>query len=521
MYDYRTGLCALAALAFAGVATASDDPYRWETPSGAIQLHGDRGTIPADMGAVFVPTLSAQGDEPDIYLVNGDRVYRGPTGQRVAVPPGRYVVLVGSANPKVSAGRSVDVAVGKTTLVPVNWGGLRLDIVDHKMRPANAALELLHVQTNTMIRLPLELGAEPGTRLLKPGLYRIQEPGASSDSEPAFTTVHVPVGGLVHQRVFVDNAGRVIGGGVIDADSATKPIDAAGPKGWRRSLVLGADGSYAHNQAVPGTPDFRLATGSVLLNGEASHLHEAGLVELHGTLDEGVMYLQPSTGKPLPLIKSSDKAQLDARYTLLFNDGVGFYVGGSAQTKLFDTLAVTGEDITVRVDNRNGPDETLNVGAGETYQVAKAFAPTLLSAGTGLRLRFATHPNLELAIRGGPAIRVYNFGGSWMPLDDPDTDAVEYVAPSDIRDVGLEAGASTVIRINRLVTYRGDISIFDAFDDLNARDRLIIAWDNDLSLALTSNLSIHYRARVDQIREISRTPSLSQSVSLRAAWNLL
>jgi hypothetical protein len=48
-----------------------------------------------------------------------------------------------------------------------------------------------------------------------------------------------------------------------------------------------------------------------------------------------------------------------------------------------------------------------------------------------------------------------------------------------------------------------------------------LSWDNDVSLGITRAISVHYRANVDQIREITETPQIEQGVFLRASWNLL
>jgi len=510
-------LCSLAVPSF---AADSDAPYRWDAPDEGTQLNLNRQPLPSGMGGIFVPSMTGADDEPEVFFVSGERVLKGPVGERVAVPPGRYSVLVGSSDPSMASGVPIRVELGKTTLVPVTWGGLRMDVVDRRGNTAEVPLEIIHVGSGQRVSLSPELGDEPRTRLLSPGLYRVQTPGMQTTTQPNFVSVHVPKSGLVHLKVFVDPRGLIEGGGVVTA-AEMSPSLPTGVKGWRRSLVVGADGSYSQVQATPGSPDLTFGQGSVFLNGEATYSDDTHILEVRGIVDEGLSLVQPGTGPALPLIKGRDTAKVDALYTVLMNDGVGLYVGGAAETNLLPTDGIVTEDSTVVYFDPNGGSTSQAVSAGDTYRIAEAFAPSSARTGAGARVRLSTARDLELSVRGGVGSRHYWWGGSAIPLDDPDTPAIEHVRPDNIQRLGVEAGAQLAIRITRFATYKTEALAFEGFTDLGDPDRLFLSWENDLSVGLTRAISIHYRANLQQIREISLTPQLEQGVYVRASWNLL
>jgi len=513
------GWCVLGLL-MPTLAWADDDPYRWDAADPATQLAQNREELPAGTGGVFVPSLSGAGDEPVVYFVSGERVLSGPVGQRVALPSGRYTVLVGSLDPSSSEGVPIRVEAGKTTLVPVSWGGLRLDLVDRRGQKTTAPLQIVDVSSGKTVSMSPEMGDEARTRLLKPGLYRIQSPGTVGVDQPDFVTVHVVEGGLAHLRVFVDGRGTIEGGGVVMSDQVS-PSAPSGRGGWRRALVLGADGSYSQFRATPGSPDLAFGQGSVFVNAEATYSDDRHVLEMRGIVDEGLSLVQPGSGKPLPLIKGRDTASADVLYTLLLNEGVGLYAGGGAETNLLPTDSVTAEDTTAVFIDAQGNRETVGVEAGESFRIADALAPTSARTGAGARLRLSTARDFELSVRAGVGSRHYWFGGSAIPLDDPDTSAIEHLRPDNLQRVGAEAGAQLTVRLTKFATYTTEALAFEAFQDLGAPDRLILSWDNDLSLGITRAISVHYRANFDQIREITDTPQIEQGVFLRASWNLL
>lgn len=510
----------LALLTLASPASANDDPYSWASPPPSVQLLGDDSVLPAGKGAVFVPALGAAGEEPDVLFVDQDRVVKGPTGRRVVLAPGAYVALVGTGEPDQRIGVEVVVQEGKTTVVPVRWGGLRIESVSKGLKPRDDTYELVNMKSGKVIDLPREFQdsgeSRPDTWLLEPGLYRIQEKGVSSVTSPNFTTVYVPRGGLVHHRLFVDRVGSIQGGGVVPAESYEDREVSVSP--WTTKLVVGIDGSGTQTRNKPGFPDLTAAEGSAFADFEVTYTDDRSLIVFGADAEYGLMLLQPATGEPLPLIKSRDRLRADATYTLRLNDGAGVYVRGSGQTQMANTNAIATEDSEIAFRELDGTVRSEFVEAPKTYRIADAFQPLMINAGGGLQIKLSTTKQLDLSLRGGLGYRVMQFGAAYVPTDNPDTEAIEYTSLADFAEPGIEAGASATLRLTGFANYDTSFDAFTAFDGTGG---IAVVWDNTLSVRLTRAVSLNYQLNASRVPWITEQISLRQGAFVRFGLNIL
>ncbi len=222
--------------AFADEPVLSDeelgsDPYAWIAPDVETQLAADTLAIPEGMGAVFVPYMSDPGQEPPVLVVSDDDVVTGRVGERVIVPPGRYVVVMSSGTPKQGTGTPVQVIAGETAVVEPTWGGLRVDVVDDKLIPHRGGYEILRVDDRqvygTGFGVDTLQGEKLQTWLLPPGLYRIVQTGGTYRARTDFATVNVPESGFVRFRLVMDpDSGEFRGAGVL------MPGEFGTPRGW-------------------------------------------------------------------------------------------------------------------------------------------------------------------------------------------------------------------------------------------------------------------------------------------------
>ena len=124
------------AVATAAQTTAPADIHRWLAPDAATQAAAATTAIPPGAGAILVPSMSGPDSEPQSLVFRGDeRVASGPNGARIFVEPGAYLVRVGSGPVSQMVTVPVDVQGGATTVVPVRWGGLRIEVVDERNLP--------------------------------------------------------------------------------------------------------------------------------------------------------------------------------------------------------------------------------------------------------------------------------------------------------------------------------------------------------------------------------------------------
>ena len=222
-------LAAAAAMLLATASqTAAQQPpdvaqtlYRWTSPTPADQLAADTTVVPAGMGALFVPAMTNGIDEPEALVYQGQKqVGAGPNGRRIVLAPGSYTLRVGSAPLNQMVTIPVDVTAGNTTLVPVRWGALVVEVVDKDNIPHRGSYELIQVSDRQPYTVGFGadtlVGERIRTLLVGPGLYRIVRPGSNYRARTDFSTVLVPEGSVVYFKLVLDpDDGSLLGAGVV------------------------------------------------------------------------------------------------------------------------------------------------------------------------------------------------------------------------------------------------------------------------------------------------------------------
>ncbi len=136
---------------------------------------------------------------------------------------------------------AVDVQAGATTVVPVRWSGLRIEVVDESNLPHRGAYELIRVTDRQPFTVGFGAdtlqGEQLRTLLMPPGLYRIVQPGANYRARTDFATVLAPEGGLVHYKLVINpDDGRLRGAGVV-LPAELGAVSELSP--WSRRYMLG------------------------------------------------------------------------------------------------------------------------------------------------------------------------------------------------------------------------------------------------------------------------------------------
>ncbi len=514
--------CALF-LSLSSPALAQDsvtDPYPWEADTASQQLSADTTTIPAGMGAVFVPRMTQTSIEPGFMLVNGDEVTEGHVGERLVVAPGSYTLIVGSTTPSQSVSIPVTVTEGQTSTVEPTWGGLRIEVVDENLIPHRGDYELIRVDNREVYGVGFGAdtlqGESLNTWLVPPGLYRIVQSGESFRARTDFATVYVPEGGFVRYRLVMDeDTGEFRGAGVLIPGEFGSSQEVDSP--WSTYLVVGANGSLSQNSNVIGAANQTTLSGDLFAEGYFTYNHDshhvAGLMEV----EEGISQIRPDASDPLPAVKSTDRVRLDALYTYFINDGLGPYVRAAATTQAFGTEVLTTEDITVSRTLSDGTIELEDVAANSTYRISEALQPTIIREGVGLNTRLINRNFLTLSWRAGLGLRQNLYGGAFVEQDDAATEEVEYAQIDSFNQLGIESTIRGVARLTGWVVYATDVELFT---DFNTIDQPTVEWDNTLSLRLTDYLSINYNVNLDFVPLVTEDLQLEQSVLMRASWSL-
>lgn len=532
-----TWLLALVGCLLGQTAWANPEgtPFEWSEPVPEVQLERDETPIPLGKGAVFVPAMTDPLNEPSALLVDEttDDVVSIPTGERVLVDPGNYVVVVTSGSPRQGVGQAVTVTEGDTALVPVKWGALRIEVVDDRRVPHRGGYELIRADNREAYGVGFGADTLQGeklrTWLLPPGVYRIVRQGSNYRALRDFATVYVPPSGFVRYRLVLDpDTGEFQGSGVLLPNEFGSPKETDGR--WFSSLIVGAVGSLAQQSNVVGVNNQLTLAGSLFVDGQFAYNGNRHSANLLMQIEEGASWIQPDEGPSL-VVKTRDRIRLDALYTFFVQPRIGPYVRAAAETQALDTeLLVTERTAYQQVDpagNAIGEPEIYNV--NDRFFVADAWAPTIIREGVGLNTRLLNSRHISLNWRVGVGIRQNLFNDAAVILDTVEqtvqtgggaevSSVTRYRRVDNLFQEGVESTVVATARIGGWAVYATNLELFAEFDDLR---RPIVEWRNTLNLRLTRNLSFIYFVDIQRLPQVVEQTQLQQSVLMRASWAIL
>jgi hypothetical protein len=519
-------------IALPGVARA-EDPFVWATPPPEEQLLADKTEIPLGMGAVFVPALTDPFSEPPVMIVGDATTVSAATGERVLLPPGQYVVIVTSGSPDQGVGVSIDVREGETTIVPVTWGALRVEVTDERRVPHRGSYELFDADTGETYGAGFGADTLQGetlsTWLLPPGVYRIARPGTNYRSLRDWSTVYVPASGLVRYRLVTDPAtGEFRGAGMVLPDQFGTLQD---DRAWFTSADLGLDGTLSQASNVVGVFNHTTIALDGFGDAQISWTKDKDHATALFTAEEGVSRVHPQ-GSSTPLIlKSRDRVRADMLYTRDLKRGFGPYLRGAGESQVFPTDVLVTERTAILEQFSNGDVLPLTVPANQTFHVSDWLQPTVLREGVGLNTRFVDSRVLQFNVRVGLGIRQNLYGGAFLLDDDPSTDEIEYSQVESFLQQGTESTFITTLRLPGAMVYNTNLELFADFRAFNpncVRDsgdggvcQPSLEWRNTLTIRLSRNLSLNYYMNYSHLPQVVDAPQFEQSLLLRASWTLL
>ncbi|MDE2880788.1 MAG: hypothetical protein OXP70_02950 [Acidobacteriota bacterium] len=501
-------------LAVAAQPSPSEALYHWLAAEPAAQLAEDETTIPPGFGAIFVPAMTDGNSEPQALVLRADEpVAVGRNGRRIVLHPGAYTVLVGSGPTPQMTALSVQVAAGATTLVPVRWGGLRIEVVDESNLPHRGAYELIRVSDLQPYVVGFgadRLQGEPLlTTLIPPGLYRVVKPGSSYRVRTDFATVVVPEGGLDHFRLVMNpETGQFRGAGVVTAGDLGETIDESA---WIHRYAVGLAAPFTLHRNVVGEKNETTVGAEGAFDSYLNYEREGNVFSSVLELEAGFERIKPEASPAIPWRKTRDRLRMDLLYARLLNPRFGPYVRLSLRTSLFDSNTLATEAVTVAREYSDGRRELEFVPANTTFRTGDPFSPPVIREGVGVNARLLRGRAARLDWRLGICLRQNRFGGAFFLDDDPETPEVEYVQALDFNSEGVETTLVGAFRF-RVFLYT---TTLDLFSDLGAGFEPTIDWRSTLSWRLTGDLSLDYRVDLLWLPQVSDQTQLSQSVLFR------
>ena len=297
--------------ATAAQTTAPSDIYRWLAPDAAAQAAAATTPIPPGAGAILVPSMSGPDTEPQALVFRGDeQVASGPNGARIVVEPGAYLVRVGSGPMSQMVSVPVDVQGGTTTVVPVRWGALRIEVVDERNLPHRGTYELIRVADRQPYTVGFGADTLQGERLLTllmaPGLYRIVQSGSTYRARTDFATVLVPEGGLVHYRLVINpTSGQFRGAGVVTPDELGAVPDvstweAPEVSPWNRRYAIGLSAPFASTRNVIGASNETTFGTDLFFDNYITYQRDRDLFSSVLELESGFVKVKPEASAARP-----------------------------------------------------------------------------------------------------------------------------------------------------------------------------------------------------------------------------
>lgn len=493
---------------------ASGGIYRWIAPEPTAQLAEDETSVPSGMGAIFVPAMTDGNSEPQALVMRGEqRVAIARNGKRIVLDPGAYTVLVGSGPTPQMTALSVEIATGETTLVPVRWGGLRVEVVDESNLPYRGAYELIRVSDLQPYVVGFgadRLQGEPLlTTLMPPGLYRIVKPGSNYRVRTDFATVVVPEGGLVHFKLVMNReTGNFRGAGVVTAEDLGEVVDESA---WNHRYAIGLAAPFTLHRNVVGENNETTIGAEGAFDSYLTFEREGNLFSSVLELEGGFERIKPEASAAIPWRKTRDRLRIDLLYARLVNPRFGPYVRLSLRTSLFESNTLATEALTVAREYVDGRRTLEFVPANTTFRTGDPFSPPVIRQGAGVNARLLRGQAARLDWRVGVGLRQNRFGGAFFLEDDPRTPEVEYVQALNFNSEGVETTVVGTFRF-RVFLYT---TTLDLFSDLGAGFEPTIDWRSTLSWRLTGDLSLDYRVDMLWLPQVSDQTQMSQSLLFR------
>ena len=505
----------LQGLAHTAVAQSPprSDVYRWLAPDAATQAAADTSVVPPGSGAILVPAMTDGESEPQALVFRGDeQVASGPNGARITVEPGAYVVRVGSGPTPQMVSVPIDVQAGETTVAPVRWGGLRIEVVDESNLPHRGGYELIRVADRQPYTVGFGADTLAGERLITllmpPGLYRIVQSGSTYRARTDFATVLVPQGGLVHYKLVIDpGSGRFRGAGVVPPEELGAVTEVSP---WNRRYAIGMSAPFSATRNVVGESNETAFGADLFFDTYVTYQRDRDLFSSVLELESGFKKVNPEVSAAIPWRKTHDRLRIDVLYSRFLNARIGPYGRLGLRTSLFQSNTLVTVDTAVSRQFADGRRELEVVPANTTFPTGDAFSPPVYRQGVGLNTRLLQGRTVRLDWRVGAGFRQNRFAGAFFLDDDETTPELEYVQATNFNEEGLETTLVATVRY-RFLLYNTNL---DLFSDFGAPEPTI-DWRSTLSWRLTRDLSLDYKLDLLRLPQVSARNQVAQRVLFR------
>ena len=458
----------------------------WTAPNIEEQMNQDEVFVGMGQGAIFVPRFTESRLEPEFKVVRMDtlskeyehREWLGKHGQRLVVPYGTYMVIMGSGNTENRFVYEVKVEEGKTTLVEPKWGGLVINTINQDGEFVSENYEIFEVYSGKSygrgFGLTQERQNDIKTWILPPQIYRISRSGENASSILNYITVQVNPGELGNvELVFEDSTGRLIAGGVHKMR-----INTAKNSYWTYGLRLGGSASYttlltANEQKSSAWN----ALGDLRLRALYNRTKMFWLTELYTR--QNMQWLNEEK-KESQWSVAQDLLQFQSSVVYRIFDWMGPYTRVNVKTHIFPEYYWIDET------------DTLNLYKGEKIRMSSSFDPLRIGEGVGLNLQPVVSNATDISAQTGFAARQTIRRKILIPSNKVKSGFI--TATNESYDYGWENSVN--IRLSFLRFFTLDLLGEIFFQNAKIKSYRIEELSADLRFSLTRFLELSYQQQL-------------------------
>jgi len=458
----------------------------WTAPDLEEQMNQDEVFIGMGQGAIFVPRFTESRLEPEFKVVRMDtlskeyehREWLGKHGQRLVVPYGTYMVIMGSGNADNRFVYEVEVEEGKTALVQPNWGGLVVNTINQDGEFISENYEIFEVYSGKSygrgFGLTQERQNDVKTWILPPQIYRISRSGENASSILNYITVQVNPGELTNvEIVFEDSTGRLIAGGVHKMR-----INTGKNSHWTYGLRLGGSASYTTLiTASEQKSSAWNALGDLRLRALYNRTKAFWLTELYTR--QNMQWLNEEK-KESQWSVAQDLLQFQSSVVYRIFDWMGPYMRVNAKTHIFPEYYWISET------------DTLSLSKGEKIRISSSFDPLRIGEGVGLNLQPVVSNATDISAQTGFAARQTIRRRILVPSNKVKTGFV--TATNESYDYGWENSINVRLSFLRFFTLDLLGEIF--FQNAKIKNYRIEELSADLRFSLTRYLELSYQQQL-------------------------
>lgn len=487
----------------------------WLTPAPQVQVQRDMQLRQFGKGSVFVPAMTLGIVEPKYQLLDeeGEVLQESYTGNSIQVAPGDYTVAVGS--PVASDRMLFDVHVvdGEATVVPVEWSGLVVKVVNDRGTTIRGNYELITLPERGYVGLGsgalVTEGERMTTWILWPGQYMLISLGEGYQARKNFITVDLKPGFLKRITLVLDEEnGNILGGGEID----NSYIDEAVERWWWAGVLVGGSVRFSRSDNVIGKANAQLLDISAFcdsffnMNLKKNILYARFNAELGGTfrLNER------------PFLTTIDEFNVELLYAYRLLTWFGPYVRFSFESN----MAPSYQEFSSLKNIRKYDGEGTLVSATDRLdlRLSPSFSPILLNMGGGARIDHSFGSWLKLSSRLGIAYRhIFTRDLYVLRSVDGDNESFELHPVNDKASFGVEAALNLELTPIKWFTLKVSASILEPFMDLKAP---VIDVDLDAAFRISSIASISYSLRMKYDRLLIDKLQADQYIQLRFSYKI-